>query len=170
MIERPLANSYWVQDGHLIAGEYPGALNGQDARRRLCALLAAGVTCVVNLTEEHELPSYTELLAEEARALGRPIVHLRESIPDFSVPSIATMTRILDVIDHVLAEGQCVYVHCWGGIGRTGTVIGCYLVRHGLSGDAALAQIAQWRVGTPKADRPSPETAEQRDFVLNWRG
>ena len=35
-----------------------------------------------------------------------------------------------------------VYVHCWGGIGRTGTVVGCWLVRHGMTGDEALAEFA----------------------------
>lgn len=169
MADRPIANSYWVQLGHLLAGEYPGALRAEDARAKLRALLNSGVTYVVNLTEEHELQPYTDLIEEEARALGRPIVLRRESIPDFSVPTIATMRRTLDAIDHALAAGHCVYVHCWGGLGRTGTVIGCYLVRHGLSGEAALAQIAQWRAGTPKADRISPETDEQRNFVLKWR-
>ncbi|MFN8598644.1 MAG: dual specificity protein phosphatase family protein [Anaerolineae bacterium] len=169
MADRPIANSYWVQPGRLLAGEYPGVVRDEDARTKLAALLKAEVTYVVNLTEEHELQPYTALIEEAARALGRPIVLRRESIPDFSVPTIETMRRILDVIDRALDAGHCVYVHCWGGIGRTGTVIGCYLVRHGLKGEAALAQIAQWRAGTPKADRVSPETDEQRNFVLKWR-
>lgn len=31
-----------------------------------------------------------------------------------------------------------VYLHCWGGIGRTGTIVGCWLARNGFPGKAAL--------------------------------
>lgn len=61
------------------------------------------------------------------------------------------------------------YVHCWGGVGRTGTVVGCYLVRSGLSGDEALARIRQLRRNEATANRPSPETDEQRNMVRSWR-
>jgi protein-tyrosine phosphatase len=59
-----------------------------------------------------------------------------------------------------------VYVHCRGGIGRTGTVIGCWLARNGLTGQAALDRIAELRAGTPDGYTQSPETAAQRAFVL----
>src|SRR3712207_6971239 len=51
------------------------------------------------------------------------------------------------------AEGGLPYVHCWGGIGRTGTVVGCYLVEHGMDGEQAIAAIAEWRAGTPDKGR-----------------
>ena len=60
-------------------------------------------------------------------------------------------------------------MHCLGGLGRTGTVVGCFLVRHGLSGAQALETIQLLRRGIPSADSPSPETDMQRWMVLNWR-
>ena len=79
------------------------------------------------------------------------------------------MVAILDAIDHALAEGRNVYVHCWGGVGRTGTVVGCWLVRHGRTGDEALDQVADWWQSMEKADRRrSPETREQRTYVREW--
>ena len=72
------------------------------------------------------------------------------------------MARILDSIDASLAAGEVVYVHCLAGIGRTGTVIGCYLVRHGLSGEEALARVEALRGA-------GPETPEQRELVRSWR-
>ena len=78
------------------------------------------------------------------------------------------MKQILDVIDASLDEGKKVYVHCLAGIGRTGTVVGCWLVRHGRTGEQALAQITNWRLQA-YLHPSSPETPWQRDYVLNWK-
>jgi len=71
-------------------------------------------------------------------------------------------------IDAALAEGNVVYVHCYGGIGRTGTVVGCYLVRHGLSGREALVEIVRLRRDTPDGFKRSPENDWQEQMVLDW--
>ena len=92
-------------------------------------------------------------------------------IRDVSVPKRADeMTAILDAIDGAILAGHVVYVHCWGGIGRTGTVVGCHLVRHGLTGDEALAALAaMYRVVDKYYRRPqSPETPEQFRWVREW--
>ena len=54
-------------------------------------------------------------------------------------------------------------------MGRTGTTIGCYLVRHGLSGEEALNKIDELRNNVAGNFRDSPETEEQKTFVLNWK-
>jgi hypothetical protein len=55
-----------------------------------------------------------------------------------------------------------------GDIGRTGTVIGCYLVQQGMDGQDALDCIAQLRRGTPEGKISSPETGAQCQMVLGW--
>ena len=65
-------------------------------------------------------------------------------------------------------EGNVVYVHCWAGVGRTGTVVACHLIRHGMQGDEALARIAKLREAIGRYDA-SPEMPEQRDLVGRWR-
>ncbi len=164
----PIPDSYWVVPGRLLAGEYPGARLEREARVKLRRLLVAGVTFFLDLTEEDELAPYAGLVAEEAQARGSRAQHERRAIRDLGVPEPAEMAAILDLLDARLAAGEVVYVHCWGGIGRTGSVIGCYLARHGLTGRAALAEIARMRVGIPDAWRTSPETAEQRCLVTGW--
>lgn len=177
----PIADSYWVSapgratsptPGRLLAGEYPYAKYHADGRAKLGHFFDAGVTTFINLTEagEYGLHPYANDADQLAAARGLPLTHTRRAIPDLGVPTPAQMTRILDVIDDALARGETVYVHCYGGIGRTGTVVGCWLVRRGLSGQAALDQIAGWRKDTPDGYRRSPETDEQRQFVLGWAG
>jgi protein-tyrosine phosphatase len=80
------------------------------------------------------------------------------------------MKTILDVIDSQLAQQRPVYVHCWGGRGRTGTVVGCYLARHGIAlGEEALDQIRHMRREEETADKPSPETDSQCNMVREWK-
>lgn len=166
-----MMNAYWVLPGQLLAGAYPGAIEADVARERLRWLLDQGISLCLDLTEGGEggLPPYADLWQMVAREAGRRVQHQRFSIPDFSVPSVEQMQRILNALDGALANQQAVYLHCWGGIGRTGTVVGCYLVRCGMEGEAALQQIARLRQGTPSSERQSPETEEQRRFILSWR-
>ena len=94
-------------------------------------------------------------------------------IRDVNVPkSAAEMTAILDCIDGALAQGHTVYVHCWGGRGRTGTVVGCHFVRHGSTGRDALLRLAElWKTVAKSKWKPtSPETNAQLSFVLAWEG
>ena len=172
----PTPDAYWVTaislaTGRLLAGEYPGAKDPAAATRKLGRTLDAGVTTFLDLTEEAEygLRPYAAEVVALGAARGIDVAHHRHPIPDLGTPTAADMSRILDAIDAALARGQTVYVHCFGGIGRTGTVVGCWLVRHGLRGAAALEQIAAWRAATPDGPRLSPETAAQRALVLNWQ-
>ncbi len=156
----PIADSYWVVPDRLLAGEYPGARSTDEALHRLEIFREAGITSFVDLTEETEgLAPYDSLLKAEARFARRPI-------RDAGCPSVDEMRATLDLIDAELQRDEVVYTHCWGGHGRTGTVVGCWLVRHGLSGQAALDRIAELRRDVPEARwRTSPETEAQAEFV-----
>jgi protein-tyrosine phosphatase len=165
----PIPYTYWVESARFLAGIYPGADEEAKARKKLRQILKAGIIFFLDLTEADKLKPYALLLQEEATILGLSAKHQRLSISDFGVPTPSEMLHILDTIDAALGAGQGVYLHCWVGIGRTGTVVGCYLVRHGMSGEAALDKIAQLREAIPGSGlRSSPETEEQRQMILNW--
>ncbi|MBN1247428.1 MAG: dual specificity protein phosphatase family protein [Anaerolineae bacterium] len=160
--EPPLLNAYWVVPGRFMVGPYPGGYGGLEASARAIeVLLDAGVAVFIDLTEAGELALYAQHLAGRAR-------HARMPITDFEVPSAAEMTQILDAIDRAMVAGEVVYLHCFAGLGRTGTVVGCYLVRHGLDGEAALVAISVLRQQTLFPDSRSPQTDAQRNMVRTW--
>ena len=66
------------------------------------------------------------------------------------------MRAIQTHLQAMLARGRRrSYVHCRAGIGRTGTVIGCYLAEQGLEGAEALRQLNQlWRQSARSASWP----------------
>jgi protein-tyrosine phosphatase len=149
----PLPTHYAVGEG-LIAGAYPAL------RESVEALEGAGVTVFVDLTHPSDpLESYVPFLTN-ARRIAQPI-------PDMGTPTAGHVMQILDDIDEARAEGGTVYVHCWGGIGRTGTVVGCWLVRHGLDEGDAIARIAELR--SEIGGGPSPETTGQVALIRGWR-
>lgn len=160
----PSPNAYWATPS-VAGGEYPGHPQRAEVAPRVQAWVEHGVTLFVDLTEPGELEPY------EAEAQAAGARHLRFAIRDAGVPRDTDLVRdALDAIDSEVARRGRAYVHCWGGVGRTGTLIGCWLVRHGRDGLAALSEVQTLYATTPKVRRlpRSPENSAQCDYVLAW--
>jgi len=167
-VNGPIDNSYWVVPDKLLAGKYPGAIDARDSRKKLTAIVDAGIRSFVDLTERHELERYDDGLRSLARERTLDLRYARFPIVDVSTPTPDEMTRIVEHVSSEIAVGRPVYVHCRGGIGRTGTVVGCWMVQEeGRRPDDALARIADLRSGLPGI---SPETDDQCAFVREWGG
>ena len=166
--ERPTEDCYWVVPGFL-AGNYPRTQFEDSSRDKMRRILDAGVTCFLDLTTRYDpLLPYEQLVEQLA---GSAAVRSHFPVPDMSIPGSAEQTRdILDTIDQVREEGGTVYVHCWGGVGRTGTIVGCWLVRHGMTPEDALARVAElWESRPDSSWSTSPQTEDQFQYVRGWR-
>ncbi len=73
------------------------------------------------------------------------------------------MDRLLDALDARIRAGAKIVIHCLGGLGRTGVIGGCWLVRRGLAADDALARLRRVR-----NDDRGPESHEQQRFIAGY--
>lgn len=157
-----------------LVGEYPGSAYLREQEGKLEELLNKDVRAILNLMEESEMAyffSYQSYFGEQLKSKGHNFTFKHLSIRDLDVPTAEQMVTILNQIDEWLAAGLNPYVHCWGGHGRSGTVVGCWLVRHGIPAKQALQLIQEWRANSPFRDseQPSPQTQHQIDMVRNWQ-
>lgn len=164
----PMANAYWVVPGRLLAGGYPGDGNPEPTRRRLERFLSMGIQAYIDLTEigASGRHSYVPILRELVDP--QQLHYHNPAIRDMGLPTRERMIETLDLIDAALERGDSAFVHCKAGVGRTGMVIGCYLARHGQTGEAALEELTRLRRNSATSLWPSPETPQQRDLVRNW--
>ncbi len=170
---KPFAQSFWIPFAPLCAGCYPGSTDSLERDRKLRGLLSCGIRQLVSLIEPDELARgvrlvpYADRLQELAARNGVQVECQSFPIRDAGVPTRTGMKQILDAIDDGLARNVATYVHCWGGHGRTGTVITCHLIRHGHSPGAAIRALIDMRRGLPKDHYPFE--GDQEPFVRTWR-
>jgi protein-tyrosine phosphatase len=115
-----------------------------------------GVLSLLTPDEERDLDLRKE--AGEVRAQGMSFAAF--PIPDRQIPaSEAKLAKVLEGLNRDLGAGKNVLVHCQQGIGRSGLVAACLLVKKGMSPGAAVDSVSAARGVS------IPETAEQRDWI-----
>lgn len=175
-MKQPFPKTWWVKDKQLLAGCFPGTPEPNGTEQRVASLVEAGIRTFVCLQpvgecnrEGKTFPNYEPVLKKLQSGLKESLQFYRFAVADTTAPAPKQMAEVLDAIDSSLAQKRPVYIHCWGGHGRTGAVIGCWLVRHGLSGKAALAKLEELRANYPEIDQePTPPFPQQRKLVSQW--
>jgi ADP-ribosylglycohydrolase len=157
----PPEGCYWVLPGKLLAGPYPGRKRG--AAPALASLLDSGVDAFIDLSAEGEE------VGAEAYAVGKGIEHRRAPMADMSADEVG-VKRALVEIEAALESGKTAYVHCVGGMGRTGTVIGAFLAEKGLAAPGeGLSLLGSLRRLAGLQPELSPQTDAQRGLVAFTR-
>lgn len=134
----------WIIEGRIAAS---GMLTPRDATR----LVEEGITAVLSLTELNPFEA------------GSPegLSHLHLPIRDMTAPTPEDLLRAVRFIRREDESRHRVLVHCGAGLGRTGTVLACYLVSEGEEPGTAIQRIRAARPG-------SVETAEQAAAVWSF--
>jgi hypothetical protein len=163
----PLPDAYWAGP-RLLAGPWPGADEREAQKARLRTLIDSGARCFIDLTAPGEFSSY-RIALERLLPSGDESVYVQVPMLNGSAPGEHTARLVLDMIDASIRAERGVYVHCAGGLGRTGTIVGCWMIRHGMVSTAdVVAKLLELRQGQPHGDRPSPETPPQHAFLRKW--
>lgn len=136
-------NFSWMIEKRLAGVSYP---RSEDAVVRLQHL---GVQALLSLSEE-------SLSEDLLRTYQIQWEHL--PVTDFTAPTLEQVEHALTIIESFLERGLPVAVHCRAGLGRTGTILACYLVAQGSSAKDAIYQVHTRRPG-------SIETPEQEAVI-----
>jgi protein-tyrosine phosphatase len=166
----PFERSYWVLPNRFIVGEIPASMNEKQTVAKLNGLIRINVNVVINLMEEDEKNYENKSFYDYGPYLNKHNIEThRFPIKDLSIPTIDMMRKILSIVQDSIRQKKIVYLHCWGGVGRTGTVVGCFLLNNSLASKENVLETINYLKRTTSIDkRQSPETEEQRKFIKEW--
>jgi len=138
----------------LIEGEIAGMAKPASSVYDFEFLKGEGFEAIVSLTES----PLSEVLIEE---FGFSVKHI--PVMDFEAPTLEQIEDFVVFAENARSEGKKLVVHCDAGIGRTGTILACYLVSKGYNAADAIEEVRTKRPG-------SLETIEQEEVVLKFAG
>jgi len=125
----------WIVEGRICAMSLPSEADVGLLRR-------GGFTAVISIASE----DYADPVREWCQAGG--LRYLRYRVADMTAPEAADIRDFVAEVAYELDHGGRVAVHCLGGVGRTGTMIACYLVSTGYSADEAIDEVRRRRPGS----------------------
>lgn len=141
----------WVEERSIGACRYP------RTEADLRALADRGVAVLLNLHEE----------AHDAALLARcGLSEVHVPVRDFTAPAPRQIDAGVAAIRGAVAQGRGIAVHCGAGLGRTGTMLACYLVSTGMSADAAIERVRAIRPGSIETER---QRIAIRDYAAGRR-
>lgn len=136
----------------LVPGEIAGMARPASTISDFESLQDDGIEAVVSLTER---PLNKPLIEE----FGFEYAHI--PIEDLSIPTIEQIEEFVEFASRMRNIKKKIVVHCGAGIGRTGTMLACYLVSKGYSAEESIAEVRRKRPG-------SIETDEQVEVVYRY--
>lgn len=163
----PTDTSNWVIKHRVMAGAYPGSTDHTHPRFVESLIKQCNITTFVCLQRPNELRRFNPYDAV-AKAVNEQTQFVSFPIPDGNIVSDSDVSSfVAGDLSSRIERGEVLYIHCWGGHGRTGTVVAlllCYL--YGLTADEALKLTQLYHTcRRHKGYNSSPETLPQIDQV-----
>ncbi|MEE2754925.1 MAG: dual specificity protein phosphatase family protein [Candidatus Latescibacterota bacterium] len=148
---RVLLNGFsWVEEGKIAGMRRPGSL--YPLAKDLADLKDAGVDAIVSLTE---------ISLDQSLLVQSGMTYLQVPILDFHPPALCDINQVISFTRSSIAAQRAVVIHCTAGLGRTGTMLACWLVSEGESPGNAIFKVRSLRPG-------SIETSEQRQIIFDY--
>ena len=113
-------------------------------------ILKQGVKCIVTMTED-ALP----------QQWIREIEYLHVPTPDFTAPDMEKIDMAVDFIHQNISDNQAVMVHCAAGLGRAGTILACYFVKH-------MKFTAKEAINKVREQRPGSIQSETQELAITF--
>jgi len=126
-------NFGWVLENELAGSQGPASI------RDLFFLHSEEVRAVIRMEEQ-------TIAADSEEKFG--LVDMFVPVPDFTPPKLDQIISMIEFIDQQTAVQKPVVVSCYAGIGRTGTVLACYLVHRGQEPADAINRVRELRPGS----------------------
>jgi protein-tyrosine phosphatase len=170
-VRGPIATSNWVIIGKLIAGAYPGSIHKSTHQEKIRNIIQSGVTrfvCLLEEDERKECTPYENDASSIAAEYGRTISFDYYSIPDMRSADDESLIEFIPQLAAIVKRpDEVVYVHCWGGHGRTGIVISLLLVElyDAIDEEEALRLTELYHSKRVEARLHSPQTTVQFEQV-----
>ncbi|MFN3467322.1 MAG: dual specificity protein phosphatase 23 [Candidatus Brocadiales bacterium] len=133
----------------LLPDEIAGMARPASAVTDFEFLKELGIDAIVSLTEHPLQKAFLEEFGFEYKHVP---------VEDLTAPSLEQIDEFVRFATKICGEGKKLVVHCGAGIGRTGTMLACYLVHKGYSAQHAIQEVRRKRPG-------SIETPEQEKII-----
>jgi atypical dual specificity phosphatase len=142
-------NFSWLAAGEVAGHSAP--ISSDDLKY----LKSNGIKALVRMAEGHKV----QITPDDIKKLGFTDCYV--PVPDFTAPRQYQLNKMVAFISKSVAQGKPVGVSCGEGIGRTGTVLACYLVSKCHVSEQAMEEVKQKR-GT------EIETEDQKQAVRRY--
>lgn len=163
-LKGPTSTSNWIYPGRFLIGAYPGNRESPDMHELMVQKITdTRINTFISLIHDEEL-SHFRPYQDVALKINPNISFYRYGIRDRGVTSDEQLREIVNMIIDLLNSGRNIYLHCWGGHGRTGTVVAVLLGHlHHLTGDDALKLTQELRMAR---DRPFSRRGHRKGLTL----
>lgn len=173
--------SNWLLDGQLMCGGYP---ENEDQLRRILKARVDVFICLQDdrQIKEKSLPDYRVMvknLVETEWEFDQEVSFYKFPIKDGKIAKDVGVFKLCHIILDLVCRGKVIYMHCWGGHGRVGTISSCLLqilTPSEVGGGAAFTgkEALEYNelmhsfreVGS---ERKTPQTRMQFNQVMKWR-